>query len=150
MTRAGVSELEKNRRLRLAAAAAAAGGNATTFGHDAGLSPAAAANWLSEHDADLHRYLTRNGRGRSADRHQALVTLLLLKSVEGFRGGQKRLARALGVTSAALCQVRKRWAPDGLDAGIANLMPDDDGMVKPLNGQPDRFSTPPVHEAAHV
>lgn len=149
MTRAGVSLNEKDRRLRLAAAAAAAGGNATTFAHDAGLKPAAAANWLAENDADLHRQLTRNGRGFTADRHQALVTLLLLKSVEEFRGGQKRLARALGVTSAALWQVRNRWAPDGLDVAIADLMPDGDAMVKPLNDPSDRFFTAPVHEVAH-
>lgn len=123
MTRASVGRNEKDRRLRLAAAAVAAGGNATTFAHDAGLKPSAAANWLADNDEALHRHLTRNGRGCSADRHQALVTLLLLKSVEEFKGGQTRLARALRVTPSALSQVRKRWAPDGLDAAIADLMP---------------------------
>lgn len=125
MSRAGLDPGEHNRRLRLARETLDLGGNGTQFARAAGLSIRSAIAWLRRNDTDLHRRLCTQPRGPRANTHQVLVRLLLLKSVEGFHGGRGRLADALGISRAAISFFEKKWAPDGLDAAIADLMPDD-------------------------
>lgn len=124
MSGASVIQEERDRRLKAAREVAREGGNAKHFSIRAGLKPSAGANWLRKNAPDLHATLTAAGRGRTLSQREALVRLLLLKSVEGIRGGQGRLAKALGLTPIYLATFKAAWAPDGLDAAISDLMPD--------------------------
>lgn len=117
---------ERLARLRLARAVLDDGGNLTEFARRAGLKLSNAHHWLKRNDADLLRSLAGGPRGKQYDYHAALVRLLLIQSVDGIRGGRVRLAKALGVTPACLSMFVKTWAPDGLDAAIADLMPIDE------------------------
>lgn len=124
MTRA-LTPQEYRRRVAVARAVVAAGDPVAEFARRAGMKPAAATNWLSRNEPELHRALKGSGRSHCLSGHRALVRLLLIKSVHGIRGGQTRLARALGMSPNHLAVFKNQWAPDGLDAAIADLMPED-------------------------
>ena len=125
MKRVPLCITEHERRRRVAETTLRHGGNMTEFAAAAGISVKAAFGWLKRHQPDLHRRLAMGPRGRQMKAHKALVRLLLIKSVEGFRGGEARLARALVLSRESLWAFKKVWAPDGLDAAIADLMPED-------------------------
>lgn len=118
-------EVEHRRRTRIAEEELARGGNLTSYAATAGISLKAAFGFLRTHHPELHRRLAMGPRGRQVSGHQALVRLLLIKSVAEFRGGRARLAGALGLTRAALSAFERTWAPDGLDAAIDDLMPEE-------------------------
>lgn len=122
---AHLDEVAVARRLRLARAILEDGGNLTTLARRCGVSLKSAHLFLKRHDPGLLRNIATGPRGRALSAHQALVRLLLLKSVEGFVGGERKLANALGLTREALYAFRRKWAPDGLDAAIADLLPED-------------------------
>ena len=124
MTRAPNTEMEHARRRGIANTVIAASGTQADFAKALGLSPPAAFKWLRDHAPDLHRKL-KGDRIKTLDRHTVLVRLLLLKSVEGIRGAQGRLGHALGLSHAGISTFKQLWAPDGLDAAIADLMPED-------------------------
>lgn len=124
MRREPISYSELQRRRKLALAVIENGGSQAELARQLGVTPAGGLKWLRTHAPDLHERF-KGDRLSSIDRHTALVRLLLLKSVEDFDGGMSRLARALKLTPAALSKFRALWAPDGLDAAIADLMPED-------------------------
>lgn len=127
MAGAHLDEVKVARRLLLARSILEGGGNLTTLARRCGVSLKSVHLFLKRHDPDLLRKIAGGPRGRAMSAHQALVRLLLLKSVEGFVGGEGKLANALGLTREALYAFRRKWAPDGLDAAISDLMPEDAG-----------------------
>ncbi len=117
-----VRAIRRNREA-VADAVIASGGNMTRFAEAIGLTPAGASKWLRGTSPDRLAALVR-GRGRDElDPHVALCRLLLISSVAEIRGGRRRLARALGMTPAGLSIFESTWAPDSLEAAIADLMP---------------------------
>ena len=124
--RGPLSGKERAARRALAHQVLAEGGTITEFAKRAGLKLTAAWRWLDRCEPKLREELGAGPRGKRIDGHMALVRLLLIQSVIDFRGGRSRLARALGMTPANLSAFQRTWAPDGLDAAIADLMPDED------------------------
>jgi hypothetical protein len=124
MTRAPTPQSVRQQRFRIADETIARGGNMTEFAEAAGISPPAALKWLRRHAPERLSALV-DGRQRSAmDRHTVLVRLLWLKALEGQKGWLDRVCRVTGVSQTRLHQIRRAWAPDGLDAAIDDLMPD--------------------------
>ena len=121
----GLSEAEHARRRQIADDVILEGGNQVEFARRAGLEHINAHQWLRRHEPDRKRQLAGR-RGRPVELREALIRLLLLKSVEAEGDGVKRIAKVLGVSPAGLYAFVTRWAPDGLDAAIADLMPDDE------------------------
>lgn len=125
MTRAGTPADTKAARFAVADTLIADGGNLARYAKATGVSAKAALYWLRKHSPERLAQLSRGGRGSlGTSRHKALVRLLLIQSVEGIRGGKARLAKALGTSQQSLHSFVVRWAPDGLDAAIADLMPE--------------------------
>ena len=56
---------------------------------------------------------------------------------------------ALGVSPQRMLMFRKYWAPDGLDAAIADLMPDDDNGKYKLHNTNNGSFPITVQETAH-
>ncbi len=124
MTRRRLTPDENDVRRAIADRIIASGGNMKTFARAAGLTPVGALGWLKKHEPIRHQLLTVKSH-RKMTAHQALVRLLLIKSVKGIPGAEERIARALGVTAPAFSAFRRRWAPDDIDAAISDLMPHD-------------------------
>lgn len=127
MTRSShLSKDEHKQRKLVAARIVAQHGNLSRFAEAVGISKPAALVWLRRHEPGLLAELC-NGRAKNAiTPHQALVRLLWLKAVQDNRGHLTRVCRALGVSTQRMLMFRKYWAPDGIDAAIADLMPHDD------------------------
>ena len=148
MTRAGITDSERARRIRIAQEVELAGGNGTEFGRRAGLQAAAAIKWLQRNAPDLHRQLTSQGRGPTADLDATLARLRQIQAVAHIKGGRARLAKALGISHAALSRFERIWAPDGIDAAIADLadLPENGESLNPRFA---RLVPIVVHEVAH-
>jgi hypothetical protein len=125
VTEAGKATTIRKARFATADAFIAKGASLSAFAREIGLTPAGALFWLRRHDPDRLAALVNGYNRTTMTAHQVLVRLLLLKSCEGISGAKSRLCGALGIKLSAMCEFRKRWAPDGLDAAIADLMPDD-------------------------
>lgn len=125
MTGAGLDIETRRMRFRTADTFIAKGRSLSAFAREIGLTPAGALFWLRRNDPDRLAALVGGVNRTTVEPHAVLVRLLLLKSCEGIHGAKGRMAKALGVKLSALCEFRKRWAPDGLDAAIADLMPED-------------------------
>lgn len=119
------AQVDKWARLKIARDVIEAGGDLQAFCTRANIKKSAACNWLGDHAPDLRDKLSANAvYGMS--RHQALVKLLLIRVASEVWGGQTRLSKSLGTTRNALHEHAKRWAPDGIEAAIADLWPGDD------------------------
>lgn len=124
---------EQTRRRKAAKAVIAKGGSMRQFASDIGVSTPGALKWLRTYEPDLHKMMTGDRLTATMPTHQVLVRLLLLKSVEGIRGGRPKLLRALNRSNTWCINFLNTWAPDGLDAAIADLMPEDDNGETGLN-----------------
>jgi hypothetical protein len=121
-----VDQLRATRAHRLAVAdqIIATGGNLSRFAEAIGVAPCTALKYLRAHDPERLAALV-SGRGlNQLDVHTATCRLLLVRSFVGIRGGHGRLAKALGISSAALSCFVKTWAPDGIDQALDDLLPD--------------------------
>jgi hypothetical protein len=124
MTRAPISQ--PKRRLAIADEVIARQGNMTEFAEAIGLSPAGALKWLRGNAPDRLADLVSGRKRSELSPHAVLVRLLWLKALEGQKGWLARVCRVTGVSQTRMHQIRKTWAPDGLDAAIADLMPSDE------------------------
>lgn len=111
-------------RLLIADQVIADGGSLSSFARKVGITTAGALFWLRRNDPERLATLVGGSSRSKHSAHEALVRLLLIKSCEGIAGAKGRMAKALGVSVPTLCQFQKRWAPDGLDAAIEDLMPE--------------------------
>lgn len=114
---------QRRGRIALARLVIAEGGNLTRYARLLGISTPGALFWLRRHANDLVPMLA-DGRGRhETPIDEALFRLVLMRAVEDIPGGLTRLSEATGMRVSMLVEFRKRWAPDGLDAAIADLWP---------------------------
>jgi hypothetical protein len=118
-----LSEIEQHRRKLAAENVALKSGSLTDLARELGLKPANAANWLRRFDPKLHRRL-KGQPGRKLDTPVVLQRLIAIREARKVRFGMRDLARSMGWTAQRLCVYAQRWAPDGLDQAIADLMPD--------------------------
>lgn len=121
---AATSVSERRERFKQADRVIAKGGNLRQFARVVGISPPGALKWLRRYDPDRLARLVEAPHPGSLTPHDALVRLLWLKATEGT-GQRRRVCQALGISEQTLWMTRKLWAPDGLDAAIADLMPDE-------------------------
>ena len=123
MSRAPNTGMEHARRRGIAEAVIAAGGTQADLAWEMGMSGPGALKWLRRYAPDLHPKF-RGNRIKTRDGQTALVRLLLLQSVEGMPEMRVRMLAAMGLSPAWAHAFRKVWAPDGLDAAIADLWPE--------------------------
>lgn len=112
-------------RILIADQVIAEGGSLSSFARKIGITTPGALFWLRRNDPERLATLVGGSSRSKHSAHEVLVRLLLIKSCEGIVGAKGRLAKALGINLPTLCEFQKRWAPDGLDAAIADLMPED-------------------------
>lgn len=114
---------EIRRRKALARSIAKRGGNMAEYARTVGVSPAGALKWLRAHAPHEHQLLVSGPRSKFTP-EQTLARLLLFKVHKEMRM-LGRLAKAFGCSQQALSQFVAHYAPDGLDAAIADLWPED-------------------------
>ena len=125
MTKAGTPRTVSQQRFAEADRAIKDRVSLSEYARRVGLSTAGALFWLRRHDPDRLAEIVGGSTRSKHSAHEVLVRLLLIKSCDGISGAKTRLANALGLRLSTLCEFQKRWAPDGLDAAIDDLMPED-------------------------
>lgn len=89
-------------------------------------------NFCEKHDPDVMRLITRNGMTRSTKCNKCpeeiVFVLKLLAGADAGKWTQRKVAQMVGVSPAAVCLWRKRYAPFGVGEALDLYMENEEDV----------------------